>query len=47
LTGRDYKNELIAMALASLGDGKHQLFIGTAAGEFWALDPAVMTWEPS
>jgi len=21
--------------------------IRTAAGEFWALDPAVMTWEPS
>jgi len=30
----------------SLDDGKHHIFIGTAVGEFWALDPAAMIWEP-
>ncbi|MBU0495625.1 MAG: hypothetical protein KKA73_23925 [Chloroflexi bacterium] len=46
LVGRDYKNELTALALVALGAGKHQILIGTAAGELWMLDPAAMTWEP-
>jgi ligand-binding sensor domain-containing protein len=44
---RDYGSRLtIGVVSPSLKDGSHQLFIGTAKGEFWALNPAAMTWEP-
>lgn len=47
LVGRDYFQRLTAGAISPmLDDGFYQLFIGTAAGEFWALDPAALAWEP-
>jgi len=47
LAGRDYFQRLTAGAISPLlDDGRYQLFIGTAVGEFWALGPAAMAWEP-
>lgn len=47
LLGRDYSQKLTTAAVSPLlPDGSHQLFIGTAAGEFWSLNPAVLNWEP-
>ncbi|MBN1811745.1 MAG: hypothetical protein JXA14_07910 [Anaerolineae bacterium] len=47
LTGRDYWSRLNTGAISpALEDGSHRLFVGTAAGEFWSLDPAALTWEP-
>lgn len=47
LAGRDYTNKLTAAAVSAPQDnGRHQVFIGTAAGEFWTLDPERLTWEP-
>ncbi|HFD38973.1 MAG TPA: hypothetical protein ENJ31_03870, partial [Anaerolineae bacterium] len=46
LTGRDYFQRLTAGAIAPLGDGGYRLFLGTAAGEFWSLDPAALVMEP-
>ncbi|OQY22996.1 MAG: hypothetical protein B6I34_05110 [Anaerolineaceae bacterium 4572_32.1] len=46
LAGRDYFHRLSAGAISPLLDnGRYQIFIGTAAGEFWSLDPAALTWE--
>lgn len=39
-------NELTALAISPvLDNAQHQLFIGTAAGEFWVLEPTEMAWE--
>jgi photosystem II stability/assembly factor-like uncharacterized protein len=47
LAGRDYASKLtVAAGSPPLADGSHRLFVGTAAGEFWALDPAELSWEP-
>jgi photosystem II stability/assembly factor-like uncharacterized protein len=47
LAGRDFGSRLTSGAITPLlDDGQHQLFIGTAAGEFWTLDPATLDWEP-
>jgi hypothetical protein len=47
LPAPDDTNELTAMAISPvLDNGQYQLFIGTAAGEFWSLDPTEITWEP-
>jgi ligand-binding sensor domain-containing protein len=36
----------VATISPPLSGGGYQLFVGTAAGELWALDPAKLTWEP-
>jgi hypothetical protein len=47
LAGRDYTNKLtIVVASPALYGRRHQLFLGTAAGEFWALEPETLEWEP-
>jgi hypothetical protein len=47
LPTRTFTNTLSALALSPpSAEGVQRLFIGTAAGEFWALDPAVITWAP-
>jgi hypothetical protein len=47
LDGRDYANKLATATTSTvLPDGGHQLFIGTHAGEFWALEPEQLSWEP-
>ena len=30
-----------------LEDGSYRLFVGTAAGEFWSLDPMALAWQPA
>ncbi len=46
LSGRDYKNALtVGAASPLLKDGSYRLFVGTAAGEFWTLDPRALRWE--
>ena len=47
LDGRDFFQRLTAGAISpALDDGRHQIFVGTAVGEFWVLDPAALAWEP-
>jgi hypothetical protein len=47
LAGRDYFQRLTAGAISPLPrDGQYHLFVGTAVGEFWVLDPAALDWEP-
>jgi ligand-binding sensor domain-containing protein len=47
LVGRDYTNKLAtATTSPALPDGRHQLFVGTHAGEFWKLHPEELAWEP-
>jgi len=47
LAGRDYFQRLTAAAISPMLDnGRYQLFIGTASGEFWSLDLAALAWEP-
>jgi hypothetical protein len=47
LDGRDFFQRLTAGAISPTSDdGRHLIFIGTAVGEFWALDPATLAWEP-
>jgi hypothetical protein len=47
LAGRHYGTHLTTGAISPrLPDGSYRLFIGTAKGEFWTLDPRVLTWEP-
>jgi len=46
LADRTATNRLTALAISPrLDDGGYQLFLATFAGEFWALDPAQMTWQ--
>ncbi len=46
LAGRDFSQRLMSGAISpTLPNGGYQLFIGTAGGEFWALDPAVLDWQ--
>ncbi len=46
LAGRDFFQRLTAGAISPLlDDGRHQLFIGTAVGELWVLDPTALAWE--
>jgi len=45
LAGRDYSTRLMASAVSPLlDDGSQQIFIGSAAGEFWTLDPTALDW---
>ena len=45
LAGRAYTNTLWSLAVSPpLDEGGHRLFVGSYAGEFWALDPAAMAW---
>jgi hypothetical protein len=46
LEGRTYNNELKTVAAAPLGGGNHELWIGTGAGELWALQPGEMAFAP-
>jgi hypothetical protein len=47
LAGRDFFQRFTAGAISPTSDdGRHQIFVGTAVGEFWALDPAALVWEP-
>jgi hypothetical protein len=46
LAERTYENELTALATAALAGGGYELWIGTAAGELWRLDPAEMEFAP-
>jgi hypothetical protein len=46
LAGRDYANKLATASTSPPVDGRqHELFVGTAAGEFWLLEPAHLDWE--
>jgi hypothetical protein len=46
LEGRDYASKLSTATLSPpLPDGRYQLFLGTANGELWSLDPAQLEWE--
>ena len=46
LVGRDYSQRLSAGAVSPLLDGgRYYLFVGTAVGEFWVLDPSALTWK--
>jgi len=46
LAGRDFESRLTVIAIAPLPDeGRHQVFVGTGAGEFWSLDPMALAWE--
>ncbi|MDI9548166.1 MAG: hypothetical protein QM346_11280 [Chloroflexota bacterium] len=41
LQNRTYENALFALAVSpALPDGSHKLFVGSFAGEFWALTPS-------
>jgi photosystem II stability/assembly factor-like uncharacterized protein len=44
LAGRTYADELSAVSVGAV-DGGHVLFMGTAAGEFWRLEPSSMAWR--
>ncbi len=44
---RDPTNTAKALAVSPrLKDGSHRLFLGSAAGEFWTLNPAEIKWQP-
>jgi DNA-binding beta-propeller fold protein YncE len=46
LAGRDFERRLTVMAIVSLPDERrHQVFVGTGAGELWSLDPTRLVWE--
>jgi hypothetical protein len=48
LEGLDYTNNMSTAAMSPLlSNGTYRLFVGTANGEVWALDPAAMTWRPA
>lgn len=40
-----YTRYLTALAIAQTGDSTYNLFIGTAAGEFYRLSPKELVWE--
>ena len=47
LAGRDHADRLADVSTSPvLPDGRHQLLVGTYAGEFWTLDPERLSWEP-
>lgn len=41
----DYSRYLTALAIAQTGESTYDLFIGTAAGEFYRLSPNELEWE--
>ncbi len=46
LHGRDASNRLSALAVSpKMSDGASRLVIGTAAGEFWTLNPVMLPWQ--
>ena len=46
LEGRDYSNGLSAVTISPLLDEQsYHLFIGTAVGELWIMDPTQALWE--
>jgi hypothetical protein len=48
LNGLDYTNQMSTASVSPVAaDRGHRLFIGTADGEVWMLDPAQMTWGES
>jgi hypothetical protein len=48
LEGLDYTNNMSTAAVSPLlGDGTYRLFVGTANGQVWTLDPVAMTWRPA
>jgi hypothetical protein len=47
LLGRDYSNKLSVVSLSPpLEDDQHQIYLGTANGEFWVLNPEDLEWLP-
>lgn len=47
LAGRTYTNTMKVIAVSPpLKDGSQRLFLGSAAGEFWTLNPAEIKWQP-
>jgi photosystem II stability/assembly factor-like uncharacterized protein len=43
---RDYPEHLTSLAVAATGGDTHDLFLGSAAGEFYRLAAAKLTWAP-
>lgn len=48
LAGMDYANQMSAATLSpALAGSGYRLFVGTADGQVWAIDPATVNWKSS